>query len=110
VSLAGIHLPKQQVAFAETGAWRGDGITSGILGLGLRALTESYTKTGQAFTYDPIVSTMQKEGIPPVFALALSRNEKESFLSFGGIPDVQTDTFAATPIIKVSGYHDSIFG
>jgi hypothetical protein len=103
VTVAGVNVPKQQIALADLGAWRGDNITSGILGLGLPLLTQAYNKsTDTALNYDPLVVTMQKNGVPPIFALGLSRNESESFLSFGGVPDVKTGPFASTPIVPVS--------
>jgi hypothetical protein len=101
MTVAGVHLPKQQVALAERGAWRGDNLSSGILGLGLPALTAALDKSSRSVIYDGFVTTMVKEGVDPLFALALSRNRSESWLSLGGIPDVPTGDFATTKILKV---------
>ena len=101
--MAGVTVAKQQIALATKGAWRGDKISSGILGLGLPPLTGAYNqKTGRAEEYDPLVTTMIKDGVPPIFALGLDRDETKSFLSLGGMPDVKTGPFVSTPIMKVS--------
>jgi len=92
--------------------WRGDGITSGILGLGLPGLTDSFMGAPSEFLrdslarviqYNPLVNTIGKQ-IQPIFALALSRDPAKSFLSFGGIPaDTKVEgEWASTPIKKVS--------
>jgi hypothetical protein len=99
--VAGVHLPKQQVALAERGVWRGDDISSGILGLGLPSLTAALDKSSRSVPYDGFVTTMVKEGVNPLFALALSRNKSESWLSLGGVPDVPTGDYATAPILKV---------
>jgi aspartyl protease len=100
--VAGVHLPKQQVALAQRGAWRGDDLSSGILGLGLPALTAALDRSSRSVPYDGFVTTMVKEGVTPMFALALSRDKSESFLSLGGVPDIPTGDYATTPILKVN--------
>lgn len=110
VDIAGVSVPKVQIALATVGWWRGDGISSGILGLGLPALTTAYTGTDRSrdgaaneVIYDPIVTSMTKNGIPPVFSLALSRNHSESYIAFGGVPpNVKTDSYASAPMRKLT--------
>lgn len=87
---------------------RGNGIFSGILGLGMRGLTTSYTGSNPANDspatakeYAPLVETMSKK-IAPLFSVAMSRDDNRSFISFGGVPpNVTTGEFATTPIRQV---------
>lgn len=89
--------------------WRGDGKSSGLLGLGFPANTANYagpilTDISQPLIYDPIVTTAIKRNIIPrgIFAIALHRDEsalqkrqnaatiRGGFLSFGGVPTTTT--------------------
>ncbi|EJT74028.1 hypothetical protein GGTG_07877 [Gaeumannomyces tritici R3-111a-1] len=109
LKVANISVARQQVALATDGMWFGDGISSGILGLGLPALTASSDGTvgadGRArqVPYDPLVATINRQLASPVFSLALHRNSSESFIAFGGVPPnaATTGVWAATPIEKV---------
>lgn len=96
-----LTIPKQQFALATDGVWRGDQITSGILGLGLPGLTAAYDvglrKEGH---YNPLVTTMSKSGVKPIFTLALSKNQSSSVITLGGIPDIPHGEFAVTPMAK----------
>lgn len=103
--MAGVDLAKQEIALAEQGYWTGDSVSSGIVGLGLKLLTEAHTPQGEELNYDPVVVTMQNQGITPMFSLGLSRDNNESFLALGGVPDVQTGDYGTTPILKVGFYH-----
>lgn len=105
VNVAGVDIPKQEIALAEEGAWNGDTISSGIVGLGLKLLTEAHTAQGQTLTYDPVVITMQSQGIAPLFSVGLSRDDSQSFLALGGVPDVQTGDYGTTPILQVGFHH-----
>ena len=92
--------------------WRGDGETSGLLGLGYPYLTSLHGPTQNQPPYDPVFTTMWKSGvIDPLFSIALSRNEskgrgpaQESYLALGGLPPVEVDetTWARTPIQAMS--------
>ncbi len=104
-------MPKQQIGLATIGKWRGDKITSGILGLGLPGLTDAFSGSPSDYArdtavsiipYNPIVSTVATQ-LSPLFALALSRDPGQSFLSFGGIPagTKTTGGWATTPLKKV---------
>ncbi|KAL8338026.1 hypothetical protein RB598_006757 [Gaeumannomyces tritici] len=109
LKVANISVARQQVALATDGMWFGDGISSGILGLGLPALTASSDGTvgadGRArqVPYDPLVATINRQLASPVFSLALHRNSSESFIAFGGVPPnvATTGVWAATPIEKL---------
>ncbi|OAA68745.1 Peptidase aspartic [Niveomyces insectorum RCEF 264] len=97
LGVANIVARKQQIGLATRGAWNGDGITSGILGLGLPGLTAAYTgvdaaldSTRTAVEYNPLVVTLAAQNMS-VFSLALSRDPHDSYVSFGGVPpNVQT--------------------
>ena len=109
LTVAGVTLPKQQVALATTGYWNGDGISSGILGLGLPALTEAFVGGSpgsdglqNVVQYNPVVTTMANQTNLPIFSLGLSRKTSESFLAFGGVPEnVKVGPYATTPLQKV---------
>ncbi|KAK8035322.1 aspartic-type endopeptidase [Apiospora rasikravindrae] len=109
ITLAGITVPNQQMSLVTAANIRGNGIFSGILGLGMRGLTTSYTGSdpstdspATAKEYAPVVETMTKK-IAPLFSVAMSRDEGRSFISFGGVPpNVTTGEFATTPIRQIS--------
>lgn len=44
---------------------------------------------------------MVKGGHPPVFALALSRDIERSFITLGGVPDIETEEYASAPLVPV---------
>ncbi|KAK8111809.1 aspartic-type endopeptidase-like protein [Apiospora kogelbergensis] len=109
ITVAGITIPKQQMSLVTSASIRGNGIFSGILGLGMRGLTTSYTGSNPANDspatakeYAPLVETMSKK-IAPLFSVAMSRDDNRSFISFGGVPpNVTTGEFATTPIRQMS--------
>ncbi|SPO00707.1 uncharacterized protein DNG_03455 [Cephalotrichum gorgonifer] len=98
LSVAGITLEDQLIGFAEAGAWRGDNETSGLFALGPTAYTSASTESGAA-EYDGVVDTIVKGGHPPVFALALSRDIERSFITLGGVPDIETGEYASAPLV-----------
>lgn len=108
LTVAGVKVPKQQIALATSGVWSGDGTTSGILGLGLPGLTEAFrgddpAKDGEGnlVQYKPVMSSLASLGSPG-FSLALSRYGG-SFFGIGGVAlGVETSgPWASTPILKV---------
>ncbi|ETS77156.1 hypothetical protein PFICI_11030 [Pestalotiopsis fici W106-1] len=109
VTVAGLTVPNQQISLVTSASIRGNGLMSGILGLGLRGLTTAYLGTdpsadgdANAERYPPLVETMSVNGtISPVFSVAMSRNDSRSFISFGGVPpSIKTGEFATVPISK----------
>ena len=111
--MANITIPKMQIGLASRGRWDGDLSSSGILGLGLKGLADATVgelpATGPSpfitlpsVKYDPLVDVAANQ-TSHLFALSLSRNSSESWLSFGGIPHgVQTTgDWATTKITKV---------
>lgn len=109
LTVAGVTIPKQQIALATLGAWTGDGISSGILGLGLPGLTGSFrgetpTEDGlqNLVNYSPVVTTVTNQIGKHIFSLGLSRNESESFLALGGVPqNIKVGNYTRVPIEKV---------
>lgn len=97
----------------------GDGVSSGILGLGLRGLTSGHRGpklSDERAPYAPFVETMGNGNgngdgdanttsgggvADPVFSFAMSRDESRSYIAFGGVPPVQTGEYAVVPIQKV---------
>ncbi|KAI6471766.1 hypothetical protein MCOR17_003071 [Pyricularia oryzae] len=99
ITVANITVETQEIAHATYGMWFGDGLTSGILGLGLRGLTGLSSEE----TYDPVAISISKQTREPIFSLALHRDESDSFIAFGGVPP-QAKTigpWATTPIEKL---------
>ncbi|KAK5662751.1 hypothetical protein OQA88_6158 [Cercophora sp. LCS_1] len=109
LTVANITLPKQQIALATLVSWIGDGISSGILGLGLPGLTGSFTGKSpiedgfqNLASYSPVTSTFANHTGKHIFSLGLSRNETESFLALGGVPqDIKVGNYSRVPIEKV---------
>ncbi|KAB5575785.1 aspartic peptidase domain-containing protein [Coniochaeta sp. 2T2.1] len=108
LTLAGVTVPKQQIALATSGYWTGDDISTGILGLGMPGLTEAYNSSDprldsvtNAISYSPVVSTMTSAlKIPALFSLGLSRKPEDSFLALGGVPaNVKTGEYTTTPLL-----------
>jgi hypothetical protein len=111
LTVAGVTVPKQQIALATSGYWTGDDISTGILGLGMPGLTEAFTGSdprldslSNAISYSPVVSTMTTAlQVPALFSLGLSRNPADSFLALGGVPaNVKTGEYTTTPLLTVS--------
>ncbi|KAK0651932.1 aspartic peptidase domain-containing protein [Cercophora newfieldiana] len=110
LTVAGVTIPKQQIALATLGAWTGDGISSGILGLGLPGLTGSFKGKTPAedglqnlVNYSPVVTTVTNQIGKHIFSLGLSRNESESFLALGGVPqNIKVGNYTRVPIEKMA--------
>lgn len=69
--------------------------------------TSAYSdSTGQQITYDPLFTTMYKEGvIPPLFSLAILRDTSgpSGYLALGGTPPVNyVQEYTSTPILITS--------
>ena len=91
MTLAGITVEKQLIAVANLADWRGDGVSSGIVGLGFPSITSKYAGTEPSMDniripYNPIFTNMHTEGsVPPVFSIAIKRNNT-GVLAIGGVP------------------------
>lgn len=107
VTIAGISVKHQEVALIDKAHWHGDGVTSGLVGLGYAAsisatMHSNANKTYHNITrlhYSPIFQTMYTQGLcAPMFSLALER-DRGGYIAFGELPPVQFDpVFAKTPI------------
>lgn len=102
-------VPKQQFSLVNVAAFGGDGVSSGILGLGLRGLTSAFTGNDprndgidNLVNYSPLIETMGASmAADPILSFAMSRNENRSFIAFGGVPPVKTGEYTSVPIQKV---------
>lgn len=110
ITVAGITVENQTVALVDIAVWTGDGVTSGLMGLAYPALTGEFNGTSDTtdnfnytqIEYDPIFTTMSKQGVPPVFSIAQQRDTDQGYIAFGGLPPVRTTgPFASTPILIV---------
>ena len=95
VTFAGITIKDQEIAVVDAAAWQGDGISSGLIGLGLPAMTRAYAGTDPSkdvtrMVYDPLFTHMYTQGfITPLFSLAIERSSEPSSggqLAIGGLP------------------------
>lgn len=119
VTVAGLTTKKQLIGLATRGYWQGDGVTSGLLGLGLPGLTNAFpgsaayaaTLAGTLadarsapIPYSPLVTTLAARNNVTQFSLALARDPGASFLALGGAPPhVAVDAalgWVTTPVVK----------
>jgi len=111
VQLAGIKV-RQEVAIVDFAAWQGDGISSGLLGLGLPGLTSAHAGMdydldykNNSIHYSPIMATMaNKHLMNPMFSLALNRgpNGDGGYLALGELPPVAFEhDFAKAPMLPI---------
>ncbi|KAK5045173.1 hypothetical protein LTR84_009506 [Exophiala bonariae] len=92
ITLAGMTV-RQKVGLANVSTPMGDGINSGLLGIGYPALTSAHPGPFQDNTtywfnrlpYDPLLFTMADQGlIEPYYSLAIARTPQNSTTGFGG--------------------------
>ena len=115
VTIAGITAQKQEILLASLSlfAEKGDGTTSGMLGLGYPLETkvfsterelDMYPGSPTHRKYDPVFTSMHKQGlVTPVFSLAMNRSTQKGYLALGGLPPVDYNPEPAkTPIRIVS--------
>lgn len=95
ITVGNITVKKQQVGLANTTYWRGNNMTSGLVGLAYPTLTNAYIGNasdhgwGHQVLYSPLFTTMVSDGlIPPYFSIAINRNSSGGLLGWGGIPPV----------------------
>ncbi|KAE9980918.1 hypothetical protein BLS_005158 [Venturia inaequalis] len=105
ITLGGITVKEQKFALVNTARWRGDGTSSGLIGLAFPSNSATWGLTGGKKDYSPIFTTMHKQNlIPPHFSLALNRrSEGPGVLALGGLPDGDgtikyNTTWAKTPM------------
>ncbi|KAI0108623.1 aspartic peptidase domain-containing protein [Nemania sp. FL0031] len=110
ITVANITVPKQQFALVNVASFGGDGLSSGILGLGLRALTAAFTGNNPTedgienlVNYAPIMETIgTSKAANPILSFAMSREENRSYIAFGGVPPVTTGEYTTVPIQKLT--------
>lgn len=112
MEVAGIQVRRQQFAIVnETYTW-GNGLTSGVLGLAFKSLTNSYADSsgprGHNATdrdeYAPFFNNLRTQTKMSYFSLAIERNSSDGLVGWGGIPPVEVDgeSYGITDIIIVS--------
>jgi hypothetical protein len=89
VKIGNFTVKNQEVAIIDKATWRGDGSSSGLIGLGFpsNSATQLIPKPGP-MKYSPLFTSMHRQGlITPYFSLALNRvNEGPGSIVFGGLP------------------------
>ncbi|KPM43147.1 hypothetical protein AK830_g3378 [Neonectria ditissima] len=114
VTLGGITVPKQKVGVVDRSTDKGDGLNSGILGLGYPPLTSAHHGTKLAndsllldrAVYDPLFVNMYKKGlVEPWYSIAIERLPRNTstgpggWLGLGELPPVaHTNDWAVAPI------------
>ncbi|KAF2398123.1 acid protease [Trichodelitschia bisporula] len=114
VVLAGITAENQTIGVVSEANWRGDGKSSGLIGMAYPSITRAIQggsgPIGTSIPYNPIYFSMHTKGlIKPVFSLTLNRhNEGPGALALGGLPpqtkDVkyETDNWAKSPLLAMA--------
>ncbi|KAL3477627.1 aspartic peptidase domain-containing protein [Aspergillus californicus] len=115
VTVAGVTVPKQRVGIADKSTAMGDGVNSGLLGLGYPALTSAHpanitdntTYWYNRIPYKPLLFTMYEQGLikDSYFSHAIARNPMNESVGFGGylslgeLPPVKhEDNWAVAPV------------
>lgn len=107
ITLGNITVKEQEFALVNTARWRGDGTSSGLIGLAFPSNSATWGLTGDdrgKKNYSPIFTTMYKQNLIPsaYFSLALNRrSESPGVLAFGGLPGAgikYNNTWARTPM------------
>ncbi|KAJ5876388.1 uncharacterized protein N7529_001972 [Penicillium soppii] len=114
VSMSGVTVNTQKIAISNNSNPMGDGVNSGLLGLGYPSITSAHpanhtsnsTYWHDRLVYSPVLFTMYEQGmIDPYFSLALAhtpQNQSTSFggyMTLGGLPPVNHSShFSAVPV------------
>jgi hypothetical protein len=126
VTLNGITIEHQKIGLVDRTNDIGDGIGSGVLGLGFPPLTSAHPGTSldnstlllNRAVYDPVfVSMYKKELVEPWYSFALERPSKNAtsgpggWLGLGELPPVaHSDDWAIKPIEVTEGLPDELTG
>lgn len=116
VTVGGVRVRNQTVGLAGEAMWRGNNVSSGVLGLAYPALTnafdghEGHEDPYYAMQYSPVFSSMVDQGlVDAFFSVAINRaggNSSAGTIGFGGIPEgidgIDYGTIGQTDIIVVS--------
>lgn len=127
VTLSGITVPRQRIGIVDRTNDKGDGINSGILGLGFPALTSAHPGTeldndtislitNRAIYYPLFVSMYQNDLVEPWYSIAIDRlprdtaTGKAGWLGLGQLPPVPySDNWTVTPIEITKGIPDTFY-
>jgi len=90
VNLGGITVENQTVGIVNSASWKGDGQSSGLIGMAFPTLTRALVNS-KAVKYDPVFFNMYKSKlIDPVFSVVLNRaDEGPGAIALGGMPGPQ---------------------
>ncbi|KAH7165182.1 aspartic peptidase domain-containing protein [Dactylonectria macrodidyma] len=126
ITIGGITVPKQKIGIVDRSTDKGDGINSGILGLGYPPLTSAHygstldnsTLLLNRAVYDPLFVSMYKKGlVDSWYSMAIERLPKNvstgpgGWLGLGELPPVtHSDEWAVAPIEVTKGLPDLYTG
>ncbi|CAL5873837.1 uncharacterized protein PFLUO_LOCUS8120 [Penicillium psychrofluorescens] len=117
VSVGDVSVNEQKIGISNDSNPMGDGVNSGLLGLGYPALTSAHpanhtsnsTYWRDRLVYNPLLFTMHEQGlIDPYFSLALAhtpQNQSTSFggyLTLGGLPPVNHSSHFSTVQVEIT--------
>lgn len=120
VTVAGVTLPRQRVAIANKSTRMGDGVNSGLIGLGYPSITSAHpgnttdnsTYWYHRLPYKPVLYNMWEQGLikAPYFAHVLARTALNDsgpsfggYLSLGELPPVAHDNNWAVAPVEIMG-------
>ncbi|KAH8169438.1 eukaryotic aspartyl protease domain-containing protein [Sarocladium implicatum] len=127
VKLGGITVPKQKIGVVDRTNDKGDGINSGILGLGFPALTSAHPGTElkndsislitNREIYDPLfVNMYESKLVDSWYSIAIDRlprdtaTGKAGWLGLGQLPPVShSDNWTSAPIEITKGIPDAFY-
>jgi hypothetical protein len=89
VRLGNITVTEQQFAVINNARWKGDGMTSGLIGMAFPSGSATWNDLGGAKNdYTPLFTSMARRGLTPNhFSIAINRAEEgPGALALGGLP------------------------
>ena len=107
VTVAGVTVDHQEIALISKAFWRGDGVSSGILGFAFSSLTSAYRGSDLAgyssanlVHYTNFIGNVVQQGkVDPSFSVVLARNGGQSQVAIGGLPTIDFDhDFTSVPL------------
>jgi hypothetical protein len=122
VQLGNITLPRQEMGFVNMSADLGDGINSGVLGLGYPVLAavhpadyaanSSFGLLEERWKYDTVFVNLVRQGLEPFFSFALERTPLHQETGFGKpqLPAAcdtlpETDIVDQAAILRLAPFH-----
>jgi hypothetical protein len=107
VTIGNITVKDQHIGVVDKAKWSGDGVSSGLFGLGFPSITRAFNSAavmqGSNIPYDTLFINMFKKGlVAPYFSIAFNRQgEPPGAFALGGLPGAPirySSTFVRAPM------------